>query len=262
MGIKTILLKKKLEKTAGPMELFIAQNLYEVMEKLVTATHEEESDKLKLELKTYSDNFFVKFKDLSKELESTIQSDTKSKKDEAIQAIARMMVELNSFKTECLAKIDEHNRTVTAKADTEVAKILNNIENFRGPQGNKGEPGDKGADGSPDTAEQVVAKVNKAGGVKMSAIEGLPEAIRSAKKAGGGKSGGGMGNVQHETKAISSGTTTVNTTYPVAAGGRAAWLYYQGQFLVYGTHYTIAGSTITLTFDKVDGTYLDITYIR
>lgn len=262
MGIKTILLKKKLEKTASPMELFVAQNLYDVMERLVEATHGEESDKLRAELKVFTDDFFAKFKNLGEQLAISIQSDTQTKKDEAVQAIARMMVDLSAFKTECLNKIDEHNRTVTAQADAKVAKILNNIEDFRGPQGVDGKPGIKGNDGSPDTAEQVVAKVNKAGGVKMSAVEGLPEAIKAVKKGGGGKSGGGMGNVQHETKAVSSGTTSVNTTYPVAAGGRAAWVYYQGQFLVYGTHYTIAGSTITLTFDKVDGTYLDITYIR
>jgi hypothetical protein len=261
MGIKTTILKKKLENTASPMELFIIDKLYNLMADLVKTNHAEESDKLKLELKNYSNEFFVKFKELSKELESTIQSDTKSKKEEAIQAIARMMVELNTFKTDCLAKIDEHNRTVTAKADNEVAKILNNIEDFRGPQGVPGAKGDKGNNGSPDTAEQVVAKVNEAKGVKITAIDGLEEELKKAKK-GGGKAGGGMGNVQHETKAISAGTTSVNLTYAVAAGGRAAWLYYQGQFLVYGTHYTIAGSTVTLSFDKVNGTFLDITYIR
>lgn len=262
MGIKTILLKKKLEKTASPMELFVAQNLYQVMEQLIEATHGEETAKLQAEITAFTDDFFAKFKNLGEQIASSIDSDTTAKKNETIQAIAKIMMELNAFKTDCLAKIDEHNRAVVAQADTKVSRILNNIEDFRGPQGFEGKIGAKGVDGSPDTPEQIITKVNKAGGVKMTAIEGLPEAIKAAKKGGGGKSGGGMGNVQHETKAISSGTTSVNTTYPVAAGGRAAWIYYQGQFLVYGTHYTIAGTTVTLTFDKVDGTYLDITYIR
>lgn len=262
MGIKTIILKKKFEKVASPIELLVAKQLYNLLEPLVKTSHNEEFDKLHIELKAYTNDFFTKFKELGKQVEASVQSDTKSKKDEAVQAIAKMMVELNTFKTDCLAKIDEHNRAVVAQADAKVAKILNNVEQFRGPEGKKGDPGLKGSDGSPDTPEEVVGKVNKVGGVKMSAIEGLPEAIKAAKKGGGGKSGGGMGNVQHETKPVSSATTSVNTTYPVAAGGRAAWLYYQGQFLVYGTHYTIAGNTITLDFDKVDGTFLDITYIR
>ena len=96
----------------------------------------------------------------------------------------------------------------------------------------------------------------------MSSIDGLEDELKKAKKGGGGKSGGGMGNVYHETKAISSGTTSITTTYPVAANGRACWLFYQGQFLVYGTHYTVSGNVFTLTFDKIDSTYLDLTYIR
>lgn len=262
MSVKTILLKKKFEKVASPMELLVAEQLYGLLEPLVKTFHSEESDKLRAELEVVANNFFTKFKELSKQIETSIQSDTKSKKDETIQAIARMMVELNTFKTECLAKIDEHNRTVVAQADEKVAKILNNIEDFRGPKGKKGDPGAKGNDGSPDTAEQVVAKVNKAKGVKMSAIDGLEDEFKKVKKGAGGKSGGGMGNMQHETKPVGSATTSVNTTYPVAAGGRAAWLFYQGQFLIYGTHYTISGTIITLNFDKVDGTYLDITYVR
>lgn len=261
MSIKTILLKKKIEKTASPMELFVAQNLYDVLEQLVKATHNDESDKLRSEIKDFTNNFFTEFEQLGKQIEQSIQTDTKSKKEEAIQAITRMMIELNTFKSECLAKIDEHNRLVTAQADAKVARILNNIEDFRGPEGKQGIQGNKGADGSPDTAEQVVNKVNKAGGVKMTAIDGLTETIKAVKKAGGGK-GGGMGNVQHETKAVGSGTTSVSLTYNVSAQGRAIWVYYQGQFLVYGTHYTVSGGTVALLFTPVDSTYLDITYIR
>lgn len=262
MGIKATILKKRFEKIATPMELFVAGQLYELLEPLVKTAHDDESIKLQAEIKVFTDDFFVKFKQMGEQLATSIDSSTKTKKDEAVQTIAKMMVELSTFKTECLAKINEHNRAMVAQADAKVAKILNNIEDFRGPKGEDGKTGPKGTDGSPDTPTQVVEKVNKVGGVKMSAIEGLSETIKAVKKAGGGKSGGGMGNVQHETKPVSSGTTNVSTTYPVAADGRAAWLYYQGQFLVYGTHYTIAGSTITLTFDKVDGTFIDITYIR
>lgn len=244
------------------MELFVAQNLYQVMEQLIEATHSEKTVELQAKIKAFTDDFFTKFKKMAEQLATSIDSDTNSKKDEAIQTIAKMMGELGTFKNECLDKIDQHNQLVIAQADAKVARILNNIEDFRGPEGKEGKEGKKGEAGSPDTPAQVVEKVNKAGGIKMAAVEGLPEAIKSVKKGAGGKSGGGMGNVQHETKPVSAATTSVSTTYPVAVGGRAAWVTYQGQFLVYGTHYTISGTTVTLTFDKVDSTFLDITYIR
>lgn len=259
MGIKTMLLQKKLEKAGTPLEAFLAPKIFEKIYEIVKTAHAEENKVLQQKLNNYSKDFLITLKNLGKEIESSIQKDTEKSKDDAIKTISVMLQQLDLFKSDCLTKINEHHNVILNRTNQKVEEILNNIEQFRGPEGKQGP---KGNDGSPDTAEQVVAKVNKAGGVKMSAIEGLPETIKAVKKASGGKSGGGMGNIQHETKPISAATTTVNTTYPVAAGGRAAWLYYQGQFLVYGTHYTIAGKTITLTFDKVDGTFLDITYIR
>lgn len=261
MGIKEILIQKKLEKTASPLELFIAPKIFQAVEELVKTTHNAEADKLKDELKAYTSAFFARFEQLSRQIEQSIQAETTTKKDESIKAITRMMADLETFKVESFAKIDEYNRKITAQSQEKVNEVLNKLESLRGPKGDDGKTGARGADGSPDTPQEVVSKVNKAKGVKISAIDGLEEELKKAKK-GGGKAAGGMGNVQHETKPVSSGTTSVSTTYPVAAGGRAAWLYYQGQFLVYGTHYTIAGSTVTLTFDKVDGTFIDITYIR
>jgi hypothetical protein len=163
--------------------------------------------------------------------------------------------------------IDQVTRAVEA--------VLTDIERFRGPEGRpgkdgrdgivgqRGERGADGKDGSPDTPEQVVGKVNKVGGVKIVAVDGLVEALKKAKKeTGGGKSGGGMGNTQHETYPVSSGTTTITLNYPPANGGRAVWFHYQGQYMVYGTHYTVSGRTVTLLFTPVDGSYADILYIR
>lgn len=138
-------------------------------------------------------------------------------------------------------------------------KLVTNIESMRGP---------KGDDGSPDTAEAIAKKLNTTtGSIKPSVIKGLEQRLIqimevAKKKGGGGKGGGGMGQPQHETKSVGSATTTVTTTYTIAAGGRAIWMYYQGQFLVYGTHYTVSGRTITLLFTPVDSTFIDITYLR
>lgn len=87
-------------------------------------------------------------------------------------------------------------------------------------------------------------------------------ALQSSARAGSASRGGGMGNAQHETKNVSSATTSVSLSSDVAASGRAIWASYQGQFLVYGTHYTISGKTMTLLFTPQDDTFIDITYIR
>lgn len=90
-------------------------------------------------------------------------------------------------------------------------------------------------------------------------IPGVPAYNKKSRRFGGG---GGMGDVQHETKSVSSSTTTVTTTFDIAAGGAAIWAYYQGQFIVRGTHYTVSGKTLTLTFTPADNSSIDIVYIR
>jgi len=125
--------------------------------------------------------------------------------------------------------------------------------------------GKKGKDGSPDTPDRVVEKVNKSKKkIKPEQIEGLIDNYQAiSRKKGGG--GGGMGEPQHEQKSVNSSTTTFTTTHPIAAKGRAAWFYYQGQNLLWGTHYTVSASdrkTITLTFTPSDDTFIDCTYIR
>lgn len=141
-----------------------------------------------------------------------------------------------------------------------------------GKQGKEGLPGRPGKDGSPDTPDQVVEKVNDASRkIRMSAIDGLPTeldnlrvAIRSSGGRKGGGGGGGMGNVQHETKSVGSATTTITTNYKIAGQGYAVWAYYQGQFIVRGTHYTVGTDqkTLTLIFTPDNSTAIDLVYIR
>lgn len=260
MGIKTVMLKKQLEKTASPMELFVAQQLYTVLEKLVQATHEDSAKEIKV---------------LTKELGSKLyeycvlsQKEIEKQTNQSVNEIKKQGEKAQINVDDVVARIEGNAKTQIDRLASDVTRFFDKvkleIESKRGPQGIAGQRGEKGADGSPDTPEEVVAKVNKKGGVKISAVEGLPEALKKAKKEGGGaKAGGGMGNVLHETKNVNASTTSVSVTYPIAASGRAVWIYYQGQFLVYGTHYTVSGKTITiLATPLVDGTFLDITYIR
>lgn len=137
----------------------------------------------------------------------------------------------------------------------------------RSIKGEKGDKGDKGKDGSPDTPDQVVSKVNKASKkINLSAIERIEEElekIRDAVRKSGGKSGGGgMGKPIHETFSGDGSTTSFTLSNNVAASGTAAWVYYNGQFLVNSTHWSVSGTTLSLTFTPEDGTSIDITYIR
>jgi len=143
-------------------------------------------------------------------------------------------------------------------------------DSVQGPQGPQGPKGEKGDDGSSDTPDAIVEKVNiSRKKIPLQKISGLSELISEMKRAirvkkGGGGGGGGMGQPQHETFSVSSATTTITTQYPIAANGRAVWGYYQSANIMYGEHYTVGGNrrTLTLQFTPQDDTKIDLIYIR
>lgn len=127
-----------------------------------------------------------------------------------------------------------------------------------------------GKDGSPDKPLEIASKLNTLEEkVDQKVIKGLDRRFKSIDIAirdkKGGKSGGGMGNFQHETKNLTSATTTITTNYKISGNGYAiVGIYYQGQFIVRGTSYTVGTDlkTITLLFTPVNSTFIDIVYIR
>lgn len=120
------------------------------------------------------------------------------------------------------------------------------------------------------TGKEVISEINKAEEkILISSVKDLAEKLEDIKKMvrEGGRvqrGGGGMGNTQHESKAVTSATTSVKTAYAVAANGFAVWIYYQGQMVARGVGYTMANDrrTINLLFTPDDSTYVDIIYIR
>jgi len=173
-------------------------------------------------------------------------------------------------------------------------QILDNIEKYKGLDGKDGytpiknldyfdgQDGANGKDADPaDVAEIVLRGLPTPQDGKTPTRKELEEIIEPIaseiesrllkfvkdnlkKIKGGGKGGGGMGNFQHETKSVSSGSTSVITTYPVSGNGFAIWGFYQGQNIVRGTHYSVGGDnkTLTLLFTPVDSTFIDLIYIR
>lgn len=77
------------------------------------------------------------------------------------------------------------------------------------------------------------------------------------------KGGGGLGDTQHESKAVSSATTSITTNSDIGGGTFALWAYYQGQLIMRGVHYTVSGlRTLNLLFTPQDDTTIDLIYIR
>lgn len=148
------------------------------------------------------------------------------------------------------------------------------IRGLAGKDGKAGKNGKPGKDGSPDKPLKIAEKLNTlTEKVDRSVIKGLERDLglirtsvqRSLREKGGGASkGGGMGNVQHETKEVSTTTTTISTNYKIAGGGFAIWAYYQSALIVRGEHYSVGSDqkTITLLFTAQDAQKIDIIYVR
>lgn len=163
-------------------------------------------------------------------------------------------------------------RSIFSQIENKIASV----QLMKGPKGDRGEPGvglkgDKGDDGSPDTAKQIADKLNTTvDTVDIGVIKGLRKTIDEIKRAvrskeKGGVGGGGMGQTQHETKNVSSATTTITTDYPISGGGYGIMgAYYQSAFIVRGEHYTVGGDrkTLTLLFTPEDNTKIDLVYVR
>lgn len=112
--------------------------------------------------------------------------------------------------------------------------------------------------------------------VKMSVIDGLEkkfellkQTIQNIKRGSGGTGGGGMGNTQHETFAISAGTTSITTAYPIAGSGNAIFSFtYENARLEMTNHYTVGANRKTITFHAdiqaqfINNTVAAITYAR
>ena len=134
-----------------------------------------------------------------------------------------------------------------------------------------GEKGEAGKDGSSDAPEQIRDKLEKLKDkekLDISAIRGLEdwEEVKRSAKEGRNiivRGGGGSNAWIHQSFSVNSGTTTITLSNAVSAGGLAIFCYYNGQFVVRGTHYTMADNAkvLTLTFTPDDNSNFDTVYM-
>lgn len=210
------------------------------------------------------------FKHLEKVAKEALQDVPFHVRKEALALVASMRSELTGPKGEPGAPGKDGTNGRDGRDGTD-GKSINGKDGQDGKDGAPGQAGPPGKDGSPDTPEQIAAKLNTLEEVvDQKAIKGLgkviaelKEAIRR-KQAGGSSGGGGMGNLLHESKSVSSATTSVQTNSKIAGQGYAIWAYYQGQLIVRGTHYTVGSDqkTLDLLFTPQDSTTIDIIYHR
>jgi gas vesicle protein len=123
-----------------------------------------------------------------------------------------------------------------------------------------------------EKGNEIISKINGSSDkILISSVKNLQEEldklkneIRVTARSGKTSSGGGMGMPVHESKSLTSSTTSVQTNQKVSAKGYAIWIYYQGQMVARGVGYTMSNDnrTINLSFTPTDGTFLDIIYIR
>lgn len=143
-----------------------------------------------------------------------------------------------------------------------------------GKDGKDGEKGEK-SDSNPDTPKQIAEKINTLEEViEQHTIKGLnmfmqsvQNAVREARKPVA--RGGGMGNPQHETFNLTTGSASIITAFPIAVSGNAVMgARYQGQTLNMIEHYTVGSDNRTITFNSelrnqfIEGGKFAITYIR
>ena len=133
--------------------------------------------------------------------------------------------------------------------------------------------GKDGINGSPDTPIQIAEKLNTLEEkVDITVIRGLQKTIQVLQRniqdvkkrdymgGGGGSSSGGTWYTEVPTGTIDGANMTFTVANTVGSSGKSMFLLYNGQVQEYGTHFTVSGSTITMTFAPETGSALFAMY--
>lgn len=274
------ILKDAKDRIDRAIEESVFLNL-EPAKKIAKATVEEEIRETKKEVRDRTTSVLESVKAFKEETVAKVQA-------ECDGLMESLTLECSEMVGEKMRDIQRYVDSMTIKCEGLFQSYEAKLEVMRGPEGKPGKDADEkaiedrlrekvkdgkdGKDGSPDTPTQIADKLNTLSEkVEISVIKGLPAFIKNFQRAlkekggGSGSGGGGMSNIQHETKNVSSATTQITTTYPIAMGGFAIFgAHYQGQLIMRGEHYTVNADrkTLPLTFTPDDNTKIDIIYMR
>lgn len=266
MSIKDYLQKKK------DPEGYLQKRAHEILRELedIVAEISPKMDKQNAKIDLYTAKSDAQLQEL-KQLVETTTAQIKEKINGKTTELDTIILNFEQKIQKIFSERDALYKNELSHVFSKIQEKIAEVKLMKGEKGDKGDKGKQGENGSPDTPDQIANKLNTtketidASVIKglLKTIEELKRAIRNKEKGGGG--GGGMGNIQHETKDVSSGTTTVTTTYAISQNGYGIMgAYYQGQLIMRGEHYTVGGDrkTLTLAFVPQDSTKIDIVYVR
>ena len=134
-------------------------------------------------------------------------------------------------------------------------------EGKKGDAGAAGPHGEKGEKGKDADEEKIIAEVLK----RLEKDGRFNERVKAETKKAVGYAGGygpRILDATPETFPVNSGSTTLTLKSHPVASGNALIAYYNGQYLVPKTGFTIRGRVITLLFDPGNGTFIDVWYLH
>jgi len=118
----------------------------------------------------------------------------------------------------------------------------------------------RGKDGSPDTPDEVVEKINESKKqIEPSQIRGLEKLVRGITVKSGG---GGMGQPIPFSFTGDASTTSFTLSSKVAANGLAIWAYYQGMWLQPTVHFNVVDKSFNTTFTPENNAIIEGFYFR
>ena len=230
-------------------------------------------------------------KDMESELQNAIKDFKQSVKDIEHKAMEKLGTLANDFANKHGSIIQNITSKIQSKTAEDLLRSMPHLKGERGDRGTDGRDGldgkngfngrngkdgkngiggldgTKGKDGSPDTPKDIVKKLNTIKqSVDISVIKGLTDILKIFKsniiKSKQSSRGGGMGNWIHQSFACNGVLTSFTLTFGVTAQGKAAIVRYNGQVQDDTTHYSISGTTLSMTFTPDNGSTISIAYVR
>lgn len=270
MTIHTRKKLKEMKAQGSMMDAFILEKLYNEIESIAQQKYNQKNTVFEKNATDLFNKFVQSASVLEGEILATIDSQGSDNKKELEKKLKELLSTIESLKESISQEVKTEKDTAIEKILSVLEEAKTNIEKYKGEKGDTGEKGTDGKDGSPDTPDQVVEKLNKASKIPQF-VKNLQQELKNVQRQakGGGKSGGGMGDVQHESKSVNAGSTSITTTYPIAANGNAILkVAYRNMIWHKDIDFTVGDNRKTLTLSSdaqavlINSTTIEVTYIR
>lgn len=263
--LKTAIENRKISKTGGFMDRILIDQALGYVKSLVDSVFEQKLNTAEKQFTVLIQNTTDKLQQISNQAAQELNQEISDEKRQIFTDIQKNITQLESLYSEMRDVLEANKQDALNKLDQKLTVLFDSIDKFKGEPGEPGQPGIQGEPGKSVTKEEVLAVIRPQ---VEKELKQLREQVRAnLKKAG--KGGGGTGDIQHESKSVSAGSTTVQTSYPIAANGNALIKVAYRKFIWHkDIDFTVGADRKTLTFTSdASGTFInsstvEITYIR